>query len=334
MNNQVPQKKLLSQPMHQSVKKFCVDEQEKVLSLDELCKLVTSCTCSYEDLAEQIEDRAYEAAGQGKLEHALKNLKKITAFFEKLKFKNEEITRDLADVYLLIGQIYQYFDNLEESINWFTKAIVADDQYSVPYHSCAISYLKLGRHSDAIRCLEQEILLSPGNYYAYLTLADLYKELNMEKMLESTLKRLLERDPGNIQGLHRIITYYEQSDPAVEVQMLRRRLLGAKSQFNRIEMLIRAYHLCKEKRYHDALDFIEQWHCSMPQISTVYLVKAYIFGELGQYTRKRLELTEFKEKNQGKEEIMQPELQEFGLIFGKNAQKRLSHRLNYIFPNY
>jgi hypothetical protein len=31
---------------------------------------------------------------------------------------------------------------------------------------------------------------------------------------------------------------------------------------------------------------------------------------------------------------MQLELQEFGLIFGKNAQKRLSHRLNFIFPNH
>lgn len=334
MNNRVPQMKPLSQPMHRSAKIICADDQEKMLSLGELCKLVTSCTCPYEDLAEQIEDRAYEESGQGKLENVLKNLKKITVFFEKLKFKNEEIIRDLADVYLLIGQIQQYFDNLEDSINWFTKAIAADDQYSVPYHSCAISYLKLGRHSDAIRCLEQEILLSPGNYYAYLTLADLYKELNMEKMLEDTLKRLLERDPGNIQGLHRLIIYYELYDPAVEVQMLRRRLLGAKSQFNRIEMLIRAYHLCKEKRYHDVLNFIEQWHCSMPQISIIYLVKAHVFGELGQYTRKRLELAEFKEKNQGKEEIMQPDLQEFGLIFGKDAQKKLSHRLNFIFPNH
>lgn len=320
--------------MHRSVEKFYVNDQQKILSLAELCKLVTSCTCPYEDLAEQIEDRAYEESEQGRLGYALRNLKRIAAFFEKLKFKNEEITRDLADVYLLIGQIYQYFDNLEESINWFTKAIAADDQYSVPYHSCAISHLKLGRHSDAIRCLEQEILLSPGNYYSYLTLADLYKELNMEKMLENTLKRLLERDPGNIQGLHRLIVFYEQSDPGADVQFLRRRLLEAKSQFNRVEMLIRAYHLCKEKRYHDVLDFIEQWHHNVPQISTICLIKAHVFGELRQYTRKRLVLAEFKEKCQGKEEIMQLELQEFGLIFGKNAQKRLSHRLNFIFPNH
>ncbi len=330
MNNRVPQKKPLSQPMQHSAKKFRTSDQEKVLSLSELCKLVISCTYPYEDLAEQIEDRAYEESEQGKSEHALKTLKKITAFFEKLKYKNEEITRDLADVYLLIGQIYQYFDNLEESINWLSKAIVADDKYSVPYHSCAISYLKLGRHADAIRCLEQEILLSPGNYYSYLALADIYKELNMKKMLESTLKRLLERDQGNIQGLHRLITYYEQSNPAVEVQMLRRRLLGAKSQFNRTEMLIRAYHLCKEKRYQDVLDFVEQWHRNMPQISTIYLIKAHVFGVLGQYTRKRLELAEFKEKCLDKIESMLPELQEFGLIFGKNAQKRLSHRLNFI----
>ena len=97
MNNRVPQMKPLSQPMHRSAKKLCND-QEKMLSLDELCKLVTSCTCPYEDLAEQIEDRAYDESVQGKLENALKNLKKITAFFENLKFNNEEIIRDLADV--------------------------------------------------------------------------------------------------------------------------------------------------------------------------------------------------------------------------------------------
>ena len=76
---------------------------ERILPLNELCKLVTSYACSYEDIASQIEDRAYEECEQGKLDHALKELRKITGFFEKLKFKNEEISRDLADIYLLIG---------------------------------------------------------------------------------------------------------------------------------------------------------------------------------------------------------------------------------------
>ncbi len=305
---------------------------ERILPLNELCKLVTSYACSYEDIAEQIEDRAYEECEQGKLDHALKELRKITGFFEKLKFKNEEISRDLADIYLLIGQIYQYCGNLEESINWFTKAIVVDDQYSVPYHSCAISNLKLGRYADAIRCLEQELAVSPGNYYSYLTLSDIYHDQHMEKMVENTLKRLLERDPGNIQGLHRLICYYEQSDPAVEVELLRRRLLSSKSQFSTVEMIIRCYHLCKEKRYNDTLEFVDQWHRLAPEITIIYLIKAHVFGELRQYTRKRMLLAEFKEKNQGKEEFMLPKLQQFGLIFGKNAEKRLSHRLNFIFP--
>jgi SNF2 family DNA or RNA helicase len=154
----------------------------------------------------------------------------------------------------------------------------------------------------------------------------------MEKMLENTLKRLLERDPGNIQGLHRLIVFYEQSDPGADVQFLRRRLLEAKSQFNRVEMLIRAYHLCKEKRYHDVLDFIEQWHHNVPQISTICLIKAHVFGELRQYTRKRLVLAEFKEKCQGKEEIMQLELQEFGFKSRKKCPKTIISSSQFHLP--
>ncbi|HEX3020617.1 MAG TPA: hypothetical protein VHP36_09950 [Chitinispirillaceae bacterium] len=331
MHNSLSEGEPVSQKTVSSGKKFYITGCEETHNLSELCKMVTSCAYSYEDLAEKIEDKAYEECEQGKAQNALKKLIKITVFFEKLKFKNEEIARDLADVYLLIGQIHQYSGNLEESISWFSKAIVVDDRYSVPYHSCAVSNLKLGRNADAIRCLEQEIFLSPGNYYSYILLSDIYKDQQMQNMVENTLKRLLERDPNNIQGLHRLIRYYEQSDPTVEVQLLRRRLLGSKSQFNHVEMMIRCYHLCREKRYKDVLEFIDSWSA---EVTIIYLIRAHVFAEMRQFTRKRLELAEFIKRNHGKEEIMMAKLQEFGLIFGKNAEKQLIHKLDFTFPDH
>lgn len=301
-------------------------------TLSELVKSVTSCSCAYEDVAEQIEDRAYEECEKGRLEQALKKLTRISDFFENLKNKNEEIIRDLADVYTLVGQMHQYTDYLEESIDWFAKAIIVDDQYPVPYHSCAISNLKLGRSQDAIRCLEQEIILAPGNYYSYLMLSDIYKQQNMGKQVESTLKKLLQRDPNNIQGLHRLIQYYEEMAPAADVELLRRHLLNSKCQFNRIEAIIRSYHLICEKRYQEVIEFIDNWHRSATEVTVVHLIKAHVFGVLRHYTQKRLELAKFKERNHGREEIMLPKLHEFGLIFGKNAEKRLTHRLKFTFP--
>lgn len=332
MYSPISEKESLLQINTSGDKNPLVNMGDEQVSLDDLCKKVISCSCSYEDVAEFIEDRAYEECEQGRLESASNTLTKIADFFEKLENKNEEMSRDLADIYTLIGQIHQYYDQLENSINWFVKAIVVDDQYSVPYHSCAISFLRLGKNEDAIRCLEQEITLAPGNYYSYLMLSDIYKNTRQEKMVEKTLKKLLERDHNNIQGLHRLIKYYEESDPAVDIELLRRHLLSAKSQLNRIEAIIHSYHLNCQKRYHDVIDFIDNWHRSASEVTIVHLIKAHVFGELRLFTKKRVELALFIEKNHGREEIMLPKLQEFGHVFGKNAEKRLTHKLIFSFP--
>ncbi|NLE00958.1 MAG: hypothetical protein GX640_13915 [Fibrobacter sp.] len=306
--------------------------KQNELTFSSLCKLVTSSTCAYEDVAEKIEDKAYEECGKGKLDRVIKKLHQIAEFFSCFDNKNEEIIRDLADVYILMGQIYQYSGHFQDSVNMFTKAIIVDDQYSVPYHSCAISYLKLGLNASAIKSIEQEIILSPGNYYSYLLLADLYKGEKMFEKEEDTLKRLLERDPENIQGLHRLIVYYEKHKPGVDIQLLRRHLLKSQCKFNRSEAVIRVYHLCCDKRYQDALEFITEWHKNAPEVSIVHLVKAYLYGEMKQFTKKRFELALFKEKNNGSEESILARLSEFGNIFGETAAKRLAQRLILSVP--
>ena len=123
---------------------------------------------------------------------------KVGRFFELMENKNEENCRDLADVYLLIGQIYQYNNSPQESVSWLSKAVVVDDRYDVPYHSLAISCLNMGQTERAIRSLEQEIAVAPGNYYSYLLLADIFEKEGRPVDVEDTLKKLLARDPENI----------------------------------------------------------------------------------------------------------------------------------------
>ena len=68
------------------------------------------------------------------------------------------------------------------------KAVVVDDRYDVPYHSLAISCLNMGQTERAIRSLEQEIAVAPGNYYSYLLLADIFEKRVGQSMWKTLSK--------------------------------------------------------------------------------------------------------------------------------------------------
>lgn len=291
------------------------------------CAQVKNLERSYEDVAEQIEDAAYEECENGNIENAVEELKSLAFFYEKIENKNEEISRDLADIYLLIGQMYQYTDRFGESVNWLSKAATVDDGYPVPFHSLSISFMKMNDTVNAAKCLEQEIVIAPGNYYSYLILADLYRKSKLYNKEENCLKNLLSRDPENVQALHRLILYYEKCCPSSDVELLRRRLLNVGQRSNMLDAVIKTYHLCRENRLDEALEFLETWHRQSPDLTIVYLLKAHIHGELRHFTRKRRELAAFREKNGGREDVMLAKLEEFGSIFGKNAEGRLKRRL-------
>ena len=84
----------------------------------------------------------------------------------KCRDKNDENSRDLADVYILIGEICQYVNKFRESVEWFKKAAVVADRYAVPFHNLPAAYMELGDRESAVRSLEQEIFLEPGNYFS------------------------------------------------------------------------------------------------------------------------------------------------------------------------
>jgi tetratricopeptide (TPR) repeat protein len=301
-------------------------------TLTELCGLVAVYIVPFEDVSEYIENKAYAACMNGMFSAALEDLEKLSLFFEKMSEKNEENCRDLADVYILVGEMHQYVNQFKESIPWFKKAAVVVDRYALPYHDLATSYMELKDTANAIRSLEQEVQLEPGNYFSILRLIDLYEILGQFEKVEEWLKNILERNPDNIKALHRLITFYEEKHPDVDVALLRRRLLAINRGFNEFETVIRAYHLCRENRFTEAMDFLNVMLLEAPSVTMFHLLKAYVFGEMHQFAKKRAELSEFKKHCYGKVIFMENKLEEFEHIFGKKSVARLGKTLTISHP--
>jgi tetratricopeptide (TPR) repeat protein len=308
-------------------------EQNESLTLSQLCNAVISMNVAYEDVAEFMENRAYAMCIEGKCDSAVKNLQAMTDFFETMTDKNEENCRDLADIYILIGELNQYVNNYKESIEWFRKASVVFDRYAVPYHNLATSFVALGDFPSAIKSLEQEIVLEPGNYFSRLRLADLYEQQGDSEKEEECLKQLLSRNPENVQALHKLIMHYKEQRPRVDIELLRKRLIGIKKSFNEIEMVIKTYHLCQDELLGEALDFLDARITENPAMTVLHLLKAFVFGEMHQFARKKKELTEFKQQCHGKTEYMKNKLEEFEHIFGKQAVVRLGKILAVSNPH-
>jgi tetratricopeptide (TPR) repeat protein len=301
-------------------------------SLKDLCDAVLSFNAAYDDVVDEVEDLAYFEYGHGDMDDAIEQLKRLAHFFERLRNKNEEVCRDLAQVYLLIGQIYQYAGKFEESIEWINKSIVVDDMYSVPYHSLAVSFQSLGDESAAIKCPEQEIKVEPGNYYTYLLPADLYEKNEKYDRFESIIRRLLERDPQNVRGLHRLIRYYERNPSNTDAELLRRKLLNHADGLCRIESIIHAYHLLHTKRSREAIEFLANWGQNSPDVSIIHLANAHIHAHTHQYSKMRYELSCFKRKNHGREDVMEIKIIEFASVFGNSAAERLRQKLKVVYP--
>lgn len=288
-------------------------------SLADLCGLIREFAVPFEDVAEYLADKVYACCSGGDCSTAIASVAALTEFFEAMSGKNEENCRDLADMYILIGEVYQYNHQFTESIAWFEKAAIVFDQYAVPYHNLATSYAALGDIGRAVKCLEREIALEPGNYFSILRLVDLYEAQGLFDKAEEGLKKILERNPDNIKALHKLIAYYEKEHPEVGVELLRRRLLSINRDFNEIEFAIRTYHLCKEGRFADAVAELTSNLAASPCDSMTHLLLAHVYGESRQFSKKRKALAEFKNNCFGKIKFMKNKIEEFEHIFGGKA---------------
>jgi hypothetical protein len=149
---------------------------------------------------------------------------------------------------------------------------------------------------------------------------------------EDTLRRVLARDPDNLQALHRSIRHYEREQPEAEVEFLRRRLLSVDRDMNRGELTIWTYHMCREGRFVDALRALQGLEEKSADSPTIHLLKAAVYGEMRQYTRKKRELALFKRINHGSLPAIQGELKQFEQVFGKTAVAKLCRRLAISSP--
>lgn len=296
-------------------------------TLAQLCDVVAGCAAPYEDVSECIEDKAHAVCCVEGIDAAVGHLRRITTFFEQLEYKNDENCGDLAEVYVLIGELYQTVGDFAGSLSWFEKAIIVNDRYDVPYHGIAASYLRLGDDGRAIKSLLQEITVAPGNYYTYLLLADLYERDCEIERFQRILEALLERDPENIRALHKLIIHYERESPELDVGFLRERIIRSHRRNAKADLMIWACHMCRAGRHHEALVDLTHREKAAPGLSMVHLLKAYVYGELGQHAKKRESLRQFKLQNFGKTEIVRNKLTEFASIFGDAAARRLDQRL-------
>lgn len=304
-----------------------VDTVDPAVALKNLVSLVANEERPYEEVAEQIEDRSYELCDGGCLDQVIEQLNRCTCYFESLGDKNDEQCRDLSDLYLLIGQVHQFTELFAESIMWFNKAAIVDDRYATPFHSMALSYMQLHKTDSAIKCFEQELELSPGNYYTYLLLADLYEQEGLPQEVEECLKELMERDPTNLQGLHSLIKHYEKSDTAINTTLLIRRLTKVKKKLSRVEVVLKSYYLCRERRHEEVLACIDNWNSGGGVVTITDLIKAHVCNELRQFNKSHKSIQTFKIRNHGRMDIMLGKLKEFKELFGEAAAEGLQKML-------
>jgi tetratricopeptide (TPR) repeat protein len=302
------------------------------VSFDELVVRVAKGTSAWEDCAEAIEDHAYEACEAGRLIATIEKLRTIISFFENMADKNDEQVEDMSDVAVLIGSLYQYANRYSESTEWFEKAIQCNNTCTIAYHGLAVSCIKMGLSEKAAAALEQEITIEPGNYYTYLFLADHYKTLSREEDFKRILQQLLERDPNNLQALHRLIIYYNKTDPQADVDYLRRRLIAAVGRFNKTELLIWTLHMSRLGNISEAIERLESQQKETPEVTIVHLLRAYLYDISRMHTKKRQALSRFKQLNHGNEEVLYHRLEEFKAVFGDTAASSILASLQIAHP--
>ncbi len=246
-------------------------QKTKSNDLARLCDEIITMQQAYTDIREKIHSHAWRLARENKPQTATRQLERMVDFFGSIEDKNEEITDDLADVCILIGEIYREALVFQESIEWLQTAIAINDRNSEPYRCLAGSYEGVGDIERAARCREQEIILNPGNYFAYLHLASLYEQNGDIDQAIRALNTLTERDPTNTHALHRLISIHCKE--GTSVQLLRRRLVTSGRIHTNSEFTIWTLHMGELYGPQHLLDTIQNPHRGFELCADSYLLR-------------------------------------------------------------
>jgi len=302
--------------------------------MNQLVRLVKTMRVALVDVFEAIEEQAYMLCEAGEFEYVAETLANVAAFYESFEYKNEEIVRDLVDLYILIGEIFQFHQEYQVSLIWFHKASVIDDRNPASYHAMAISHEHMRNVPAMIKCLQYEVCIAPGNYHSYLLLSQ--KQLLVGDLdgAENTLKLLLERNPDNIDALHQLICVYELQPETVDCRFLRKRIIGRQSPQTLHEKLILSYHLCCMQQFERALHMMQLHSMQYPEHCIVSLVIAHIYGEAGYSGKKRETLALFRKHTIHRPVMAKSAIEEFEQIFGTAARENLLKRLHLSNPSH
>ncbi len=285
-------------------------------SLSELCTKVLACDIDFDSVRDKIETLSHQECEESGIDGTLQSLNALALSYESMIEKNEEVIRDLAEIYILIGDLHQEHGSIEDSVAWYQKAIVVDDGCCAAYQGLATSLVKLGEIHRAIRCLEQEIQLAPGNLSSYLVLSDLYDSVGESIKMEQMLEELLRHNPQSVQALHRLIRHHSENNPEVNVSFLRRRLTSIVPATGAVELGIWAHHMCMELRSSEALKAVIKRHKEHPDPFLSLLV-AHLLWVAGKHDEMMNELRVFCERNSPGGNAARRAFREFTQIFGE-----------------
>lgn len=299
------------------------DMKPETASLQRLCDSILNCTMDFSSISVCIENKAYEEWEAGRATIAIEQLKRVIGFLDRPANKNDQAKKDLADVYFLLGQLCQYSGLYADSIDWLSKSVFVDDGISLSYHSIAESYIKTGDIHQAARSFERELSLDEGNYFTYLELAGIYDRDNKPEKAEECLRKLLARDPNNMQGIHQIILHYEKNNPSINVKLLIKRLLNINKKFSWMEAMIRSCYLLKMNKTADAIAFLSTWEHEN-QLSPVLLcAKAFLYVRSKNIRQQRAEIDRFKELCKHRQDVIAGYIDEFRNVFGDAAAEKV-----------
>jgi tetratricopeptide (TPR) repeat protein len=295
--------------------------------MGQLCNYVVTSACAFDDVSRRVEEEAYSLCSDGRTDEAVHHLAQIVEALEAQENKNEETLRDLGDVYELLGELLQTADRHGEAIEWLQRAIVSRERDTRPYQSLARSYASLGEVDKAVRSLEQELLLSPGNYFSYLMLAELYEQRGNDRDAEQCLERLLERDPENVLALHALIRHHESRHPGLDVAFLCRRLVSVERPLVRKELVVWTFHMCREGRLEQCEAVLRNRAEEKDVDPIVFVLAAHVCGCQEKSQAKRTYLDRFIEATHGREDGMRAKVREFVSVFGSKAATALGKKV-------
>ncbi len=149
--------------------------------LAEMCSVLAEGNVECPDVRTALCDLAFATAAHFGAEETVRILSTAEASLSARGGKHANELDAIYGICLLAGEVLHDAGQWGESRRWLEKAVCANASGAEAFHDLAINAIAMGDSDSAIRALENEIAVAPGNYYAYTLLASLYEKSAMTK---------------------------------------------------------------------------------------------------------------------------------------------------------